>query len=177
MNQQQVAHVVQVQSEFQFQSSDTSIAVKGEVPVSNELQSTVVAPASGASPGIDSDEINQGEDSNNEAQVPQSEQKVGGSHVITDRTSDDGYNWRKYGQKLVKGSEYPRSYYKCTHPNCEVKKLFERSPDGQITEIIYKGTHDHPKPQPNRRLAAGSMVSALEDKSERVPLLADQEGN
>lgn len=40
-------------------------------------------------------------------------------------------------------------YYKCTHPNCEVKKLFERSHDGQITNIVYKGTHDHSKPQPS----------------------------
>lgn len=67
------------------------------------------------------------------------------------RTSEDGYNWRKYGQKQVKGSEYPRSYYKCTHPNCQVKKKVERSLDGQITEIIYKGGHNHGKPHPNRR--------------------------
>ncbi|XP_050206559.1 probable WRKY transcription factor 2 [Mercurialis annua] len=71
------------------------------------------------------------------------------------RNSEDGYNWRKYGQKQVKGSEYPRSYYKCTHPNCQVKKKIERSHDGQITEIIYKGTHNHPKPQPNRRAQVG----------------------
>ncbi|KAM1752858.1 hypothetical protein ACFX11_010778 [Malus domestica] len=71
------------------------------------------------------------------------------------RTSEDGYNWRKYGQKQVKGSEYPRSYYKCTHPNCQVKKKVERSYDGQITEIIYKGApHNHAKPQPNRRTGA-----------------------
>lgn len=59
------------------------------------------------------------------------------------RNSEDGYNWRKYGQKQVKGSEYPRSYYKCTHPNCQVKKKVERSHDGHITEIIYKGAHNH----------------------------------
>ncbi|KAK9138964.1 hypothetical protein Sjap_009558 [Stephania japonica] len=70
--------------------------------------------------------------------------------------SEDGYNWRKYGQKQVKGSEYPRSYYKCTHPNCQVKKKIERSHDGQITKIIHKGTHCHPKPQPSRRSALGS---------------------
>ncbi|KAK6915757.1 WRKY domain [Dillenia turbinata] len=78
------------------------------------------------------------------------------------RTSEDGYNWRKYGQKQVKGSEYPRSYYKCTHPNCQVKKKVERSHDGQIMEIIYKGAHNHPKPQPNRRSALGSVFSLNE---------------
>lgn len=68
------------------------------------------------------------------------------------RRSDDGYNWRKYGQKQVKGSENPRSYYKCTYPNCPTKKKVEkRSLDGQITEIVYKGNHNHPKPQANKR--------------------------
>ncbi|KAK8534738.1 hypothetical protein V6N13_081164 [Hibiscus sabdariffa] len=69
----------------------------------------------------------------------------------SDRPSYDGYNWRKYGQKQVKGSEYPRSYYKCTHPNCPVKKKVERSFDGQIAEIVYKGEHNHSKPQPPKR--------------------------
>ena len=54
------------------------------------------------------------------------------------RRSDDGYNWRKYGQKQVKGSENPRSYYKCTYPNCPTKKKVERSLDGQITEIVFR---------------------------------------
>lgn len=78
------------------------------------------------------------------------------------RTSEDGYNWRKYGQKQVKGSEYPRSYYKCTHPNCQVKKKVERSHDGQITEIVYKSNHNHPKPQPTRRSVLGSVFSCNE---------------
>ncbi|OVA04145.1 DNA-binding WRKY [Macleaya cordata] len=71
-------------------------------------------------------------------------------------SSEDGYNWRKYGQKQVKGSEYPRSYYKCTHQNCQVKKKVERSHEGHVTEIIYKGAHNHPKPPPHRRSAVGS---------------------
>ncbi|WRX28791.1 WRKY domain - like 10 [Theobroma cacao] len=82
--------------------------------------------------------------------------------------SDDGYNWRKYGQKQVKGSEYPRSYYKCTHPNCQVKKKVERSHEGHITEIIYKGAHNHPKPPPNRRSAIGSS-NPLTDMQPEVP--------
>ncbi|XP_047319670.1 probable WRKY transcription factor 3 [Impatiens glandulifera] len=74
-------------------------------------------------------------------------------NIVVDKPALDGYNWRKYGQKQVKGSEYPRSYYKCTHPNCPVKKKVERSHDGQITEIIYKGQHNHhqPSPQVNKR--------------------------
>ncbi|KAI3969154.1 hypothetical protein MKW92_029522 [Papaver armeniacum] len=76
--------------------------------------------------------------------------------VGTGASSDDGYNWRKYGQKQVKGSEFPRSYFKCTHPNCQVKKKVERSQEGHITEIIYKGAHYHPKPSPHRRSGLGS---------------------
>ncbi|MED6194523.1 WRKY transcription factor [Stylosanthes scabra] len=76
------------------------------------------------------------------------------------RRSDDGYNWRKYGQKQVKGSENPRSYYKCTFPNCPTKKKVERSLDGQITEIVYKGTHNHPKPQNTRRNSSSSSSTS-----------------
>ncbi|PKA51353.1 putative WRKY transcription factor 2 [Apostasia shenzhenica] len=75
------------------------------------------------------------------------------SSIPVNTPADDGFNWRKYGQKQVKGSEFPRSYYKCTHPNCPVKKQVERSIEGNITEIIYKGSHNHPKPPPSRRSA------------------------
>ncbi|THU59394.1 hypothetical protein C4D60_Mb07t01710 [Musa balbisiana] len=86
------------------------------------------------------------------------------SSSILEKSAEDGYNWRKYGHKHVKDSEYPRSYYKCTHPTCEMKKQMERSHDGQITGIIYKGHHDHPKPQSSRRLAAGTMLSCHEEE-------------
>jgi WRKY transcription factor 2 len=71
--------------------------------------------------------------------------------MATTTPAEDGYSWRKYGQKQVKHSEYPRSYFKCTHPNCLVKKKVERSHEGHITEIIYKGAHNHPKPTQSRR--------------------------
>ncbi|PON84368.1 NIN-like transcription factor [Trema orientale] len=72
-------------------------------------------------------------------------------------TSDDGYYWRLYGTKQEKGSAYPRKYYKCTYPNCQVKKKVERSHEGHVTEIVYKGSHDHPKP-PKCTLAIGSST-------------------
>ncbi|KAL2483705.1 putative WRKY transcription factor 20 [Forsythia ovata] len=113
------------------------------------------------------DELSHGGYSNTGIQVSPSDHKDGVSSITAERTSDDGYNWRKYGQKLVKGSEFPRSYYKCTYPSCEVKKIFERSPSGQITEIVYKGSHDHPKPQPARRHNPGALMSIQEDKMDK----------
>lgn len=53
--------------------------------------------------------------------------------------NDDGYNWRKYGEKQVKGSPFPRSYYKCSHPGCPAKKMIEREPKtGRISQAELK---------------------------------------
>lgn len=58
--------------------------------------------------------------------------------------ADDGYKWRKYGQKSIKNSPNPRSYYKCTNPKCGAKKQVERSTDDPDTLIItYEGLHLH----------------------------------
>ncbi|KAL1307368.1 hypothetical protein HN51_049323 [Arachis hypogaea] len=119
---------------------------------------------------VDLDEFNHKGNTSTGLQASHVEVRGSGAPIAPEKASDDGYNWRKYGQKLVKGSEFPRSYYKCTHPNCEVKKLFERSHDGQITEIIYKGTHDHPKPQPSRRYSAGTGMSVQEERSDKASL-------
>ncbi|KAG8376913.1 hypothetical protein BUALT_Bualt09G0113600 [Buddleja alternifolia] len=58
--------------------------------------------------------------------------------------ADDGYKWRKYGQKTIKNSPNPRSYYRCTNPRCSAKKQVERSMDDPDTLIItYEGLHLH----------------------------------
>ncbi|KAL2493772.1 uncharacterized protein Fot_37529 [Forsythia ovata] len=77
---------------------------------------------------------------------------------VPEKALDDGYNWRKYGQKLVKGNEFVRSYYKCTYPNCLAKKQVERSHDGPLKDVNYLGNHEHPKPQHSPHVTSGLLV-------------------
>ncbi|XP_034922496.1 WRKY transcription factor 28 [Populus alba] len=72
---------------------------------------------------------------------------------------EDGYRWRKYGQKAVRNSPYPRSYYRCTTQKCTVKKRVERSfQDPSIVITTYEGQHNHPIP-PTIRGGASAMFS------------------
>ncbi|XP_042433646.1 probable WRKY transcription factor 49 isoform X2 [Zingiber officinale] len=58
--------------------------------------------------------------------------------------ADDGYKWRKYGQKSIKNSPNPRSYYRCTNPRCNAKKQVERSlEDPEMLLVTYEGLHLH----------------------------------
>ncbi|KAE8809487.1 WRKY transcription factor 55 [Hordeum vulgare] len=63
----------------------------------------------------------------------------------TELPPDDGYTWRKYGQKDILGSRYPRSYYRCTHKNyygCDAKKKVQRlDKDPFMYEVTYYGDH------------------------------------
>ncbi|CAH8360686.1 unnamed protein product [Eruca vesicaria subsp. sativa] len=60
---------------------------------------------------------------------------------------DDGYKWRKYGKKPIRGSPHPRHYHKCSNPNCIVKKKIERdTTNPQYVLTTYEGRHNHPSP-------------------------------
>ncbi|KAI3929214.1 hypothetical protein MKX01_006450 [Papaver californicum] len=57
----------------------------------------------------------------------------------------DEFSWRKYGQKPIKGSPYPRGYYKCSSlRGCPARKHVERAQDDPSMLIVtYEGEHRH----------------------------------
>ncbi|XP_047307153.1 WRKY transcription factor 18-like [Impatiens glandulifera] len=59
----------------------------------------------------------------------------------------DGYQWRKYGQKVTRDNPSPRAYYKCSFsPICPVKKKVQKSiDDPSLLVAIYEGEHNHPQ--------------------------------
>ncbi|AEE33270.1 WRKY DNA-binding protein 10 [Arabidopsis thaliana] len=74
---------------------------------------------------------------------------------------NDGYRWRKYGQKVVKGNPNPRSYFKCTNIECRVKKHVERGADNiKLVVTTYDGIHNHPSPPARRSNSSSRNRSA-----------------
>lgn len=76
-----------------------------------------------------------------------SDENIDNSRKATIPVHNDGYKWRKYGQKIVKGIEFPRNYYKCTVKNCPARKQVERCIDsnGTMSENVkYVNDHIHP---------------------------------
>lgn len=52
----------------------------------------------------------------------------------------------RYGEKIVKNSPNPRSYYKCSTAGCGAKKIVERTANGEIVATDYKWDHSHAPP-------------------------------
>ncbi|GER50873.1 WRKY DNA-binding protein 70 [Striga asiatica] len=59
-------------------------------------------------------------------------------------TTEDGFAWRKYGQKEIMNSNYPRCYYRCTHKHegCKATKQVQMIKDDPITyQTTYFNRH------------------------------------
>ncbi|XP_022146859.1 WRKY transcription factor 55 [Momordica charantia] len=63
----------------------------------------------------------------------------------TELPPDDGFTWRKYGQKEILGCRFPRGYFRCTHQklyHCPAKKHVQRlDADPHTFEVTYRGDH------------------------------------
>ncbi|KAF5745942.1 WRKY1 [Tripterygium wilfordii] len=92
---------------------------------------------------------------------------------------EDGYRWRKYGQKAVKNSSFPRSYYRCTTASCNVKKRVERAfNDPTIVVTTYEGQHTHPSPvmsRPNLVTNTPDSVIAATTTNFSMPMQSAQQ--
>ncbi|KAL1826923.1 hypothetical protein ACET3Z_005335 [Daucus carota] len=67
------------------------------------------------------------------------------AQVLTLTELDDGYSWRKYGQKDILGATFPRAYYRCTHRHTQgclaTKQVQQSDEDQSIFHITCKGRH------------------------------------
>ncbi|XP_074284677.1 putative WRKY transcription factor 64 [Silene latifolia] len=58
---------------------------------------------------------------------------------------EDGFGWRKYGQKVILNANHPRNYYRCTHKfdkKCPATKQVQQISDNPTKyRIIYHGNH------------------------------------
>ncbi|GMH07300.1 hypothetical protein Nepgr_009140 [Nepenthes gracilis] len=79
----------------------------------------------------------------------------------------DSWSWRKYGQKPIKGSPYPRGYYRCSSSKgCPARKQVERShTDPSKLIISYASEHNHPFPTSRHHHAAVSSAAASASNS------------
>ncbi|XP_009413286.2 probable WRKY transcription factor 35 [Musa acuminata AAA Group] len=74
----------------------------------------------------------------------------------------DLWAWRKYGQKPIKGSPYPRGYYRCSSSKgCTARKQVERSPTNpNMLVITYTSEHNHAWPTQRNALAGSTRSQA-----------------
>ncbi|KAH7538111.1 hypothetical protein FEM48_Zijuj03G0164500 [Ziziphus jujuba var. spinosa] len=105
-----------------------------------------------------------------------SQQKRMVCHVTQENLSGDLWAWRKYGQKPIKGSPYPRNYYRCSSSKgCAARKQVERSnTDPNMFIVTYTGEHTHPRPTHRNSLAGSTRTKFTANQKQTTDKDTDQ---
>ncbi|VVB06851.1 unnamed protein product [Arabis nemorensis] len=95
-------------------------------------------------------------------------------HVAAEALNSDVWAWRKYGQKPIKGSPYPRGYYRCsTSKGCLARKQVERNrSDPTMFIITYTAEHNHPAPTHRNSLAGSTRQKPSDQPKIKSPTTA-----
>ncbi|KAJ1273823.1 hypothetical protein BS78_05G014400 [Paspalum vaginatum] len=82
---------------------------------------------------------------------------------------EDGYEWRKYGEKRINGASHTRSYFRCTYRDdtgCQATKHVQQQPqgDGAICSDppVFQVTYN------NRHTCCNSRSAAMNDVKQEV---------
>ncbi|CAL4918205.1 unnamed protein product [Urochloa decumbens] len=77
---------------------------------------------------------------------------------------EDGYEWKKYGQKFIKNIQKIRSYFRCRNKLCGAKKKVEWHPSdpNRALRIVYDGAHQHGSPPSSSSAAAAAASNKYE---------------
>ncbi|XP_038980294.1 WRKY DNA-binding transcription factor 70-like isoform X1 [Phoenix dactylifera] len=84
--------------------------------------------------------------------------------IFTSTPHHDGHEWRKYGQKKILSSDFPRSYYRCTHRDdqgCPAAKLVQQKDcnDPPMYVVTYIRHHACKKGLPTPQLPVNCSPS------------------
>uniref|UniRef100_A0A0E0JQD4 WRKY domain-containing protein n=1 Tax=Oryza punctata TaxID=4537 RepID=A0A0E0JQD4_ORYPU len=75
------------------------------------------------------------------------EDNVPRKRLLTASPYDDGYQWRKYGQKKINNTNFPRSYYRCSYyreRRCPAQKHVQQRDGSDVPALhVVVYTHEH----------------------------------
>ncbi|CAN6539499.1 unnamed protein product [Malus baccata var. baccata] len=120
------------------------------------------------SPGTNTDTSSFSDDQEYSCKKPREHAnlKISRVYVPTDASDTrlivkDGYQWRKYGQKVTRDNPSPRAYYKCSFaPSCPVKKKVQKSAENPCVLVAtYEGEHNHMHPESRAEVTLIAPVS------------------
>ncbi|KAJ1273822.1 hypothetical protein BS78_05G014300 [Paspalum vaginatum] len=107
---------------------------------------------------------------------------------LTTMPYDDGYVWRKYGEKTINGTSYTRSYFRCTYKydtGCQATKHVQQqqqaaggnhTADPPMFQVTYNNRHTCNNSISSQAAAMPSLIQVSDDDVDQTtPLLSSSQ--